>query len=318
MNTGIHITATDGDTGNRLDRFLVAHLPELSRSRIKALIESGQVSLTNGTTLCDPARKVKSGDALIIIIPPPEPATPEAQPMPLDIVCEDRSLLVINKPAGLTVHPAPGNPDRTLVNALLAHCGESLSGIGGVARPGIVHRLDKDTSGLMVVAKTDAAHRFLSEQIESRSMKRTYQAIVWGTPSPAAGTIQGNIGRSPRNRKKMAVVNHGGKHAVTHYRVLEPLGIASLVECRLETGRTHQIRVHMAHFGHPLLGDPLYGNLRRQCPDVLLGFLKDFGRQALHACALQLTLPETNKEQIFTSTLPADIQSLLDLLRHLK
>ena len=318
MSDTIHITTTEADAGQRLDKSLSTQLPELSRSRIKALIEAGQVTLANGETLCDPARKVKSGEEICITIPPPEPAIPEPQAIPLNIVYEDDALLVIDKPVGLTVHPAPGNPDGTLVNALLAHCGDSLSGIGGVARPGIVHRLDKDTSGLMAVAKSDAAHQTLSAQLAERSMKRTYQAIVWGIPLPTSGSIEGTIGRSPKNRKKMAVVSKGGKPAVTHYTLLESFGSASLIECRLETGRTHQIRVHMGHLGHALLGDPLYGTKRKNTPVELADFLKNFNRQALHACALTLKHPKTNKTQSFTSPLPEDIQTLLDLLRDLK
>ena len=323
MNDITHIihrlAVEEGDAGIRLDKFLALHLPEFSRSRLKALIEQGQVAREDGTSLRDPSGKVKPGEQVTMTVPPPEPAEPIAQAIPLDILFEDDALLVINKPAGLTVHPAPGSPDHTLVNALLAHCGDSLSGIGGIARPGIVHRLDKDTSGLIAVAKTDAAHHALSAQLAERTMKRTYQAIVWGTPVPASGTIEGNIGRSPRDRKKMAVVPKGGKAAVTHYVLRETFGLASHVECKLQTGRTHQIRVHMAHLGHALLGDPLYGKRTpKQLPDELSDFIEKFNRQALHASMLQFRHPKTHEEQCFTSPLPEDMQCLLNILSPLK
>lgn len=236
--------------GLRIDKSLSLALPELSRSRIQSLIENGHVRCA-GKTVTDGARKVKPGESYEIEIPEAVPSYLAPQKIDLDIVYEDDDLLVINKQAGLTVHPGAGNPDKTLVNALLAHCGETLSGIGGVARPGIVHRIDKDTSGLLVVAKNDATHVHLSEQLATRSLKRTYHAIVWGAPKLKAGTVTGNIGRSPANRQKMAVVKSGGKEAVTHYKVVASLQspVASVVECNLETGRTHQIRVHMLHIG---------------------------------------------------------------------
>ena len=238
----------------RLDRLLADHVPALSRSRLKNLIETGRVSIA-GETITEPGYRVKPGQAVTLVIPPPTDETPRAQAIPLQIAYEDDDLIVVDKPAGLVVHPAPGNPDRTLVNALLAHCGASLSGIGGVRRPGIVHRLDKDTSGLMVAAKHDAAHQGLSAQFATRRLSRTYNAVVWGVPRPGEGRIEGAIGRDTRNRKRMAVRQSGGKPAVTRYRVLQSsAALWSLVECRLETGRTHQIRVHMAHTRPPARG----------------------------------------------------------------
>ena len=256
------------------------------------MIETGRVSIA-GETITEPGYRVKPGQAVTLVIPPPTDETPRAQAIPLQVAYEDDDLIVVNKPAGLVVHPAPGNPDRTLVNALLAHCGDSLSGIGGVRRPGIVHRLDKDTSGLMVAAKNDAAHHGLSAQFATRQLSRTYRAVVWGIPRPGEGRIEGAIGRDPRNRKRMAVRASGGKLAVTRYRVLQSLGaLWSLVECRLETGRTHQIRVHMAHFGHPLLGDALYGGARRRrLDDGMRALLAHCPRQALHAAALGFVHP---------------------------
>jgi 23S rRNA pseudouridine1911/1915/1917 synthase len=252
------VTVAPEAAGGRLDRLLAAALPELSRSRLKALIEEGRVSAA-GQAVTTPSAKVKAGQTFAIIVPETRPVALAAQAIPLEILYEDRELIVLNKPAGLVVHPAAGNPDMTLVNALMAHCGPELSGIGGEARPGIVHRLDKDTSGLMVAAKSAAAHQGLSELFAARNIDRAYWALVWGLPSPSEGTIAGNIGRSPRNRKKMAVLRHGGRPAETAYRLLRSFqnGRVSLVECRLKTGRTHQIRVHLAEIGHPVLGDPL-------------------------------------------------------------
>src|SRR6185312_10770974 len=242
----------EAEAGERLDRVLAAHLAAISRSRLKKLIETGQVSL-DGETINDPSMRVKGGQSFVVDLPAPVADRPEPQAMALNIVYEDDQLLVLDKPAGLVVHPAPGNPDHTLVNALLAHCGDSLAGIGGVKRPGIVHRIDKDTSGLMVVAKTDLAQQKLSSDF----------AVVRGVPSPRDGTIATRIGRSRVNRKKMAVVTNGGKEAVTHYHVQRALGLrAALVECRLATGRTHQIRVHLTSIGHPLIGDQTYGRGR--------------------------------------------------------
>ena len=302
-------------TGERLDRLLAARLPALSRSRIKALIVAGQVAAA-GQTIIEPSYRVKHGQIFAIIVPEAAPAHPEGQDIALTILHEDPHMLVLDKPAGLVVHPAPGNPDRTLVNALIAHCGPSLQGIGGVRRPGIVHRLDKDTSGLMVVAKAEPAHRELSRQFAAREIERRYEALVWGVPEPRAGEISGNIGRSPRNRKKMAVLRRGGKPAVTRYRVLESLagGLVSLIECRLLSGRTHQIRVHLSHIGHPLLGDRLYGRAGdsrvKRLPAAAQTALATLGRQALHAKTLGFRHPETHEEIRFESELPQDIKAL--------
>ena len=305
-------TVARADARARLDRLLADHVPTLSRSRLKNLIETGRVSIA-GATITEPGYRVKPGEAVTLVIPPPVDETPRAQAIPLQVAYEDEHLIVVDKPAGLVVHPAPGNPDRTLVNALLAHCGASLSGIGGVRRPGIVHRLDEDTSGLMVAAKHDAAHRGLSAQFATRRLSRTYRAVVWGTPRPAQGRIEGAIGRDARNRKRMAVRERGGKAAITHYRVVESLStLWSLVECRLETGRTHQIRVHMAHRGHPLVGDALYGGARRRGLDERWHkTLALCPRQALHAAALSFVHPVSGAALAFESPLPADMNALI-------
>jgi 23S rRNA pseudouridine1911/1915/1917 synthase len=305
----------DAAAGERLDRALQRHLPELSRSRLKQLILSGQVS-DNGNVIRDPARKVKAGQTFVVILPQAEDATPLAQAIPLSICFEDAHLIVIDKPAGLVVHPAPGNPDGTLVNALIAHCGASLAGIGGVRRPGIVHRLDKDTSGLIVAAKTELAHRALSRDFAARRISRAYAAIVWGVPVPASGEIAGNIGRSVTDRKKMAVVAESrGKPAVTRYRVERAFAdVAALIECRLLTGRTHQIRVHLAHRGHPLVGDPVYGG---RAGRVRSRAIAAFPRQALHARHLGFTHPATGEKLTFDSKLPDDIAGLLTNLERL-
>jgi 23S rRNA pseudouridine1911/1915/1917 synthase len=264
--------------------------------------------------MADASRKAKLGDVFTIRVPPPEPASPEAQDIDLDILYEDKDLLVINKPVGMVVHPAPGNRDRTLVNALLAHCGKSLSGIGGVARPGIVHRLDKDTSGLMVVAKNDKAHQQLTKQFADRSLSRTYQALVWGEPVPLVGHIEAPIGRHPRDRVKMAVVGKG-KPALTYYKVIESFGdLASLVECKLATGRTHQIRVHLAYIKHPVIGDAVYGGGRNRVGDAAK-LLEKFPRQALHATQLQFFHPRTEKLMSFKAPLPKDMAELIKKLR---
>ncbi len=301
--------------GQRLDKWLADALPVLSRSRLRALIEADRVTDANGRPAGDPSRKVRAGEAFSVTVPPAAPATPEPQAMRLDVVYEDADVIVVDKPAGLVVHPAAGNPDNTLVNALLAHCGGGLAGIGGVRRPGIVHRLDKDTSGLLVAAKNDAAHQSLSEQFAAHSIERAYRAVVWGVPSPVEGTVVGNIGRSPRDRKKMAVTNRGGKAALTRYRVLRAYGtIASLVECRLETGRTHQIRVHMAHIGHPLVGDRTYGRARagraRDLPQAVQDGLRAFPRQALHAFVIGFRHPTSGEALRFESECPTDINEL--------
>ena len=309
--------------GERLDRALAAQLPDLSRSRLKALIEAGCVCMA-GETLTEASYRVKSGQNFAISLPEPRAADPVAQAMDLAIVYEDEEVIVVDKPAGLVVHPAPGNPDATLVNALLAHCGSSLTGIGGVARPGIVHRLDKDTSGLVVAAKTAAAHDSLTRQFAARSVERAYQAFVWGVPTPPEGEIAGNVGRSRIDRKKMAVLDGThGKPALTRYRVLARYrDVAAKLECRLATGRTHQIRVHCAHRGHPLLGDPSYGrpDRRRQAaqarPD-LAAAVDGLRRQALHAGLLGFEHPTRRTPLRFESRLPEDLARLQSFLEAL-
>jgi 23S rRNA pseudouridine1911/1915/1917 synthase len=308
------ITARIADeaAGWRLDRALAAAVPSLSRERLKALISSGAVVGPQGAAVRDPAAKAVAG-AYQVFVPEPRPAHNEAQDIALSIVFEDEHLLIVDKPAGMVVHPAAGNFDGTLVNALLHHCAGRLSGIGGVARPGIVHRIDKDTSGLLVVAKTDVAHEGLASQFARHSIERRYLAIVSGLPIPAGGTIDAPLARSSANRKKMAVVREArGKRAVTRYRIVEPLADAALVECRLETGRTHQVRVHMAAIGHPLLGDPVYGRPKPAHRELLKRL--NFHRQALHAAALGFVHPVSKQNLSFESALPSDIQELLRAL----
>jgi 23S rRNA pseudouridine1911/1915/1917 synthase len=305
----IHVTLGPDTAGWRLDRALAAAVPTLSRERLKALIRSGALT----PPVRDPATKVRGNELFQLTVPEPEPAHNEAQDIPLKIVFEDEHLLVIDKAAGLVVHPAAGNRDRTLVNALLHHCGASLSGIGGVARPGIVHRIDKDTSGLLVVAKTDVAHEGLARQFAAHSIDRRYLAIVTGVPRTAGGTIDAALARSSANRKKMAVVKDGrGKRAVTHWKRLTIVNDAALVECRLETGRTHQVRVHMASIGHPLIGDPFYGGSGKMHRKLLneLGFY----RQALHAATLGFTHPVLKRRLSFESRMPPDMQELFSAL----
>ena len=307
----IDVTLAPAQAGWRLDRALAVAVPTLSRERLKALIRNG--ALSDGQVR-DPATKVKGNEQFTLAVPEPESANNEAQDIPLVIAFEDEHLLVVDKPAGLVVHPAAGNRDGTLVNALLHHCGGSLSGIGGVARPGIVHRIDKDTSGLLVVAKTDVAHEGLSKQFAAHSIDRRYLAIVNGIPKTAKGTVDAPLARSSANRKKIAIVEEGrGKRAVTHWRRLEALKQAALVECKLETGRTHQVRVHMASIGHSLLGDPVYGrgkSVHRQLLNQL-----DFRRQALHAAGLGFVHPVTKARLSFESALPSDMQELFTALR---
>ena len=304
------------DASERLDRLLARHLPGVSRSRMKGLIEAGAVS-ADGATIEEASFRVKPGQTFAIEIPETVEADPEPQAIPLDVVYEDTEVIVVNKPAGLVVHPAPGNPDRTLVNALLAHCGQELTGIGGVGRPGIVHRLDKDTSGLIVAAKTQGAQDALVQQFAARSIDRCYWALIWGLPQPAKGEISGDIGRHPQNRKKMAVVARNGKAATTRYRVLESYagGAVSLVECRLLTGRTHQIRVHMTHINHPLLGDPLYGRARpallQRLPVAAQKLVATLGRQALHAKSLGFRHPTSGEMQHYENELPDDMKVLI-------
>lgn len=294
--------------GWRLDRALATLLPIYSRERLKTLISAGQVE-SGGQLVRDPATKVREGAAYHITVPAPAPAHNVAQDIPLQIVFEDDHLLVVDKPAGMVVHPAAGNLDGTMVNALLHHCAGRLSGIGGVARPGIVHRIDKDTSGLLVVAKTDRAHEGLAAQFADHSINRRYAAIIAGCPKTGSGTVDANLARSPYDRKKVAIVGPGkGKRAVTHWTLVEPLKQAALVECRLETGRTHQVRVHMASIGHPLLGDPVYGRSRPEHRDVLR--VLGFERQALHAAHLGFNHPISGGALNFESPIPSDMQRL--------
>ncbi|WP_375251013.1 RluA family pseudouridine synthase [Sphingomonas sp.] len=313
MDRGVSIIeATIAATaeGWRMDRALAEAVPTLSRERLKVLINAGQVT-QDGVAIRDPARKLKGGERFSVSVPAPLPAHNEAQDIPLVIVFEDEHLIVIDKPAGLVVHPAAGNLDGTLVNALLHHCGGSLSGIGGVARPGIVHRIDKDTSGLMVAAKTDRTHEGLAKQFAAHSIDRRYRAIVGGRPLPPAGTVDAPLARSATNRKKVAIVA-GGKRAVTHFRTLTPLREAALVECRLETGRTHQVRVHMASIGHALLGDPVYGRTKQAHKGVLETL--HFRRQALHAAHLGFIHPISGEALSFDSAMPPDMQELFSQL----
>lgn len=327
MPSTVTVELAPEDRGERLDRVLARHLPDLSRSRLKALILEGQVEL-DGTPIDDPGLKLKNTSSVTIIVPDAVDPEPKAENIPLTIVYEDDDLIVIDKPAGLVVHPGAGNETGTLVNALIAHCGESLSGIGGVKRPGIVHRLDKDTSGLLVVAKNDAAHQALSAQFADHGrtgpLERAYRAIVWGRPDRSSGTIEANLDRSNFARDKMAVVRAGkGREAITHWQLEESFGdpkapIASLLTCRLETGRTHQIRVHMAHSGHPLLGDATYGSgfktKEKHLPEAAQEALKRLDRQALHAAELGFAHPRTRKFMHFVSPLPQDFEDLLTAL----
>jgi 23S rRNA pseudouridine1911/1915/1917 synthase len=321
------VTIGADEAGLRLDRVLAAHLAQLSRSRLKALILAGQVEIA-GRTIRDPAATVKPGDSVRVVLPPPVSAVPQGENIPLSIVYEDDAIIVIDKPKDLVVHPAAGHASGTLVNALIAHCGDSLSGIGGVRRPGIVHRLDKDTTGLMVVAKTDKAHRALARQFAEKTegpLRRGYLAFVWGAPGKPKGTIDAALGRHPQSRDKQAI-RTDGRSAVTHWQALEhftaPDGevpVASLLACTLETGRTHQIRVHLAHIGHPILGDATYGAGFRTKASQLgpqsTKALQALGRQALHAYLLGIEHPETGKALEFRSELPGDLRRLRDALR---
>jgi 23S rRNA pseudouridine1911/1915/1917 synthase len=335
MSTMKSVRVADDQAGGRLDRVLATHIAELSRTRLKALIEAGAVAV-DGRTIRDPGHRVNSGAAVQIDIPPPAAAKPEPEPIPLNVVYEDADIIVIDKPKNLVVHPAAGNWTGTLVNALIAHCGESLSGIGGERRPGIVHRLDKHTTGLMVVAKNDRAHRALAAQFADHGrsgepFERAYLAFVWGAPDRPRGTIDRPIDRHPQARDRMAV-REGGREAVTHWEVLERYGTAegpraaagrstrprepaaSLLLCRLETGRTHQIRLHLASIGHPLLGDEVYGTGFRTksvlLPQQAQGALKALGRQALHAHILSVKHPTSAEILRFQSELPPDLARL--------
>ncbi|MDI7773774.1 RluA family pseudouridine synthase [Asticcacaulis sp. EMRT-3] len=310
---------TTDDSGERLDRALATHFADLSRARLQALIAEGRLSL-DGEILSDGKHKARPG-LYTLTIPAPVSATPQAQDLPIEVLFEDEHLIVVNKPAGMAAHPAPGTPDGTLVNALLFHCGDSLSGIGGVVRPGIVHRLDKDTSGILVAAKTDIAHRALSELFARHDIDREYRAIVRGAPRHVSGTVTTRIGRSHHDRKKMAVLRGGGREATTHFQVDEVFGdtrpLAALLTCRLETGRTHQIRVHMAHLGCPCLGDPVYGSgAPHRDVQALLSEL-DFSRQALHAALLGFVHPVTGQKLRFKAPLPDDMAALVEGLADL-
>lgn len=301
--------------GTRLDKLLAEAIPRLSRTRVKALIEGGRVVL-GGEPVREPARKVKAGQVFCVTVPRSRPAVPKPEAIPLDVVFEDGDLIVIDKAAGMVVHPAPGNAEGTLVNALLAHCEGSLSGIGGVTRPGIVHRLDKGTSGLMVAAKNDVSHRGLAEQFAEHSLERAYHALLWGVPSPSRGEVTGNIGRHPVKRKKMAVVSRGGKKARTRYHLIEALGdAASLTECRLDTGRTHQIRVHMASRGHPVVGDHLYGGgvrsrLKGAAAVAVATYLTTYNNLALHAYLIGFYHPRTGEYLKFETKMSHNIKML--------
>ncbi len=315
------VTIAAEEEGMRLDRVLAARIPSLSRSRLKALILDGQVAIA-ARTIRDPNTPVKSGDTISVTLPAPEQAKPAGEAIPLNIVYEDDVLIVIDKPPRLVVHPAAGHTQGTLVNALIAHCGDSLSGIGGVKRPGIVHRLDKDTTGLMVVAKTDAAHRALSAQFANKAesgIERGYLTLVWGAPGRPKGIIDAPLDRHPKARDKRAV-REGGRPAVTHWEVLERYAgangkpVASLLACALDTGRTHQIRVHLAHIGHPILGDATYGTGFKTkaslLPPKACAALEALGRQALHAYLLHFEHPSSGKTVKFRSELPGDLQRL--------
>lgn len=314
------ITVDEADAGTRLDAYLAGLIEELSRNRIKDLILAGEVEI-DGRKLSEPKHKVKPGTEIFLTLPPPVDPTPLAENIPLDILYEDDALIVINKPVGLVVHPAPGAPDGTLVNALIHHCGNSLSGIGGVRRPGIVHRLDKDTSGVMVAAKTEVAHNHLAAQFADHGrngpLRRAYLAFVWGHHQSFAGTIDAPLGRDPGNRLKQAV-RKDGRDAITHYKSLARYAgdgwNVSKLECRLETGRTHQIRVHMAHVGHPIIGDPLYATgfmtKANRLPDPLKSAVNGLTRQALHAAELGFEHPTSGDYQLFTAELPADLGEL--------
>jgi 23S rRNA pseudouridine1911/1915/1917 synthase len=323
------VLVVEAGAPDRLDRLVARAWSDLSRSRLQALIRDGCVTV-DGAVALDPSAKASAGARVVLVVPPAAAAEPEAEAMALTVVHEDDDLIVIDKPPGLVVHPAAGHERGTLVNALIAHCGDSLSGIGGVKRPGIVHRLDKDTSGLMVVAKNDRAHQGLAAQFadhgRSGPLERAYLALVWGAPEPRRGRVATDLGRSPQNREKMAVVPAGrGREAITHYQVEEVFAraggepLASLVRCRLETGRTHQIRVHMAHLGHPLLGDDAYGagfkTKANRLSDEARQALAGLGRQALHAAVLGFAHPSSGRPLRFESGLPPDMEKLAHALR---
>ena len=305
MNNMEPVVFTAEEKGQRLDVFVVERFPELSRSHVQKLIEQGNVLVDGMVRKAN--YKLRGGEAVQVTVPQAEPISVEPEDIPLDILYEDKDIIVVNKARGMVVHPASGVYSGTLVNALLYHC-QDLSGINGEIRPGIVHRLDKDTSGVMVCAKNDTAHLDLAEQIRTKTAHRTYWAIVHGNIKEEAGIIKGNIGRHPTDRKKMAIVRENGKPAVTHFKVLERFGEYTLVECQLETGRTHQIRVHMTSIGHPLINDPKYGP-KKSSPFAING-------QALHSLQLTLTHPVTKEEMTFTAPLPTDMEKILTGLRN--
>jgi 23S rRNA pseudouridine1911/1915/1917 synthase len=314
----LEVTLTD--PAGRLDKALAEALPELSRARLQALMAQGAVT-RDGEVLADPSARA-TGGLYRLAVPAVEPPEPAGEDLSLAVLFEDKHLIVVDKPAGMSAHPAPGSESGTLVNALIHHCGASLSGIGGVARPGIVHRLDKGTSGVMVAAKTDAAHQGLSRLFAAHDIERAYLAFVRGAPRPTSGTIATRLGRSRHDRKKMAVLAAGGREAITHYRTTQSFGsgdkpLATLVVCRLETGRTHQIRVHMAHVGAPCLGDPTYGS-GAPAPAVRAAIVEaGLTRQALHAAVLGFVHPITGKSLRFETALPSDLRSLEDKLKGL-
>ena len=328
LDQDFSLTVDAADAGKRLDAVLAAHLEALSRNRIQSLIKSGDVTV-GGAKIVEPKYRVNEGDALTLTLPQAEDPEPKGEDIPVSVVFEDEHLIVVDKPAGLVVHPGAGNWTGTLVNALIHHCGDSLSGIGGVKRPGIVHRIDKDTSGLLVVAKTDQAHKGLAAQFADHGrtgpLERAYSALVWGAPSGLKGTINANLARSQANRQKIAVVKTSGRHAITHWQVKERFGnaeqpaLASLLECRLETGRTHQIRVHMAHVGHPLIGDDDYGSgfktKANRLDEPLKSLVNGFHRQALHAGLLAFEHPANGKTLRFESPYPDDFANLLSGLQ---
>ena len=313
MSRHVELEVNTGGDGERLDRWLAESGQGWTRSRIQRLIENGRI-LVDGNPAKRPSLKLRAGMRVTVDEPDPEPLEAEPQAIPLDIVYEDSEILVLNKPAGLVIHPAAGNPDGTLVNALLHHC-RDLSGIGGAQRPGIVHRLDKDTTGVMVVAKTDRAHLALSRAFQWRTTEKTYLAVVYGVPEPPEGVVDAPIGRHPRDRKRMAVVA-SGRPARTLYRVAEPFDGTALLLCRIVTGRTHQIRIHMAHSGHALVGDPLYsGRQWRNLPQQAAAACRSFPRQALHAWRLEIDHPATGERMRFEAPLPPDLEQLIETLR---
>jgi 23S rRNA pseudouridine1911/1915/1917 synthase len=314
----VRITAAADRAGQRIDRFLAESIGTISRSRIKKLIDEGCLRGDLGP-VTQPAETVRAGGVYVLDLPAPRPSTPRPQSIPFPILYEDADLIVLDKPAGLVVHPAPGHLDGTLVNALLAHCGPGLTGIGAERRPGIVHRLDKDTSGVMVVAKTQLANDALTSAFATRDLERAYVALVWGLPQPLVGEIEGAIGRDTRDRKRMSVVDHGGKFALTRYRTMRSWRTSlALLECQLATGRTHQIRVHLSRWGHPIVGDPLYlrriPTIAKAIEQPLRGHLLDFPRQALHAASLGFKHPRTGRKIHFEAAIPADMQALLDAI----